>query len=87
MCDYVVKTQACVEGRNAQLALRHQGIHRLSEKQLKTLTVIHNYYIERPDGTTAAERFFESKPNDLFNYLLDHMDYPMRPRNHLKLAA
>jgi hypothetical protein len=85
--QFFQRSSSCVEGRNAQLALRHQGIHRLSEKQLKTLTVIHNYYIERPDGSTAAERFFESKPNDLFNYLLDHMDYPMRPRNRVKLAA
>ncbi|MBT8338705.1 MAG: hypothetical protein HKP58_00835 [Desulfatitalea sp.] len=53
----------------------------------KALTVVHNYYIKRRDGTTAAERFFEAKPDDLFEYLLDHMDYPVRPRNRLKLAA
>ncbi|MFN2197107.1 MAG: DUF6399 domain-containing protein, partial [Anaerolineales bacterium] len=75
------RSSSCVEGRNAQLALRHQGIHRLGEKQLKALTVVHNYYIKRRDGTTAAERFFEAKPNDLFDFLLDHMDYPVRPRN------
>jgi hypothetical protein len=48
------RSSSCVEGRNAQLALRHQGIHRLGEKQLKALTVVHNYYIKRRDGTTAA---------------------------------
>lgn len=69
------------------MALRHQGIHRLGEKQLKALTVVHNYYIKKREGTTAAERFFEAKPYDLFEFLLDHMDYPVRPRNHLKLAA
>ena len=81
------RSSSCVEGRNAQLALRHQGIHRLSNQHLQALTVMHNYYIRRQDGTTAAERLFEAKPNDLFEFLLDKMDYPARPRNRLKLAA
>ena len=81
------RSSSCVEGRNAQLALRHQGIHRLSNRHLRALTVMHNYYIRRRDGTTAAERLFEAKPNDLFEFLLDKMDYPARPRNCLKLAA
>lgn len=33
------RSSSCVEGRNAQLALRHQGIHRLSDRQLKAATV------------------------------------------------
>ena len=81
------RSSSCVEDRNAQLALRHQGIHRLSDRQLKAYTVIHNYYIKRRDGTTAAERFFNAKPNDLFEYLLNHVNYPVRPRNRLKSAA
>jgi hypothetical protein len=81
------RSSSCVEGRNAQLALRHQGIHRLSDRHLKASTVMHNYYIKRRDGTTAAERFFEAKPNDLFEFLLNNVDYPARPRNRLKLAA
>lgn len=82
--QFFQRSSSCVEGRNAQLALRHQGIHRLSDQQLKAYTVIHNYYIKRRDGTTAAERFYRGKPNDLFEYLLDHVDYPMRPRNRFK---
>ena len=81
------RSSSCVEGRNAQLALRHQGIHQLSNRHLQALTVMHNYYIRRRDGTTAAERLFEAKPNDLFEFLLDRMNYPARPRNRLKLAA
>ena len=81
------RSSSCVEGRNAQLALRHQGIHRLSNLHLQAITVMHNYYIRRRAGTTAAERLFEAKPNDLFEFLLDKMDYPARPRNRLKLAA
>ena len=81
------RSSSCVEGRNAQLSLRHQGIHRLSNRQLKAYTVMHNYYIKRRDGTTAAQRFYEGKPDDLFEFVLNHVDYPARPRNHLKLAA
>ena len=29
---------------------------------MKGFTVIHNYYLKRPDGTTAAERFFATEP-------------------------
>ena len=48
---------------------------------------MHNYYIKRRDGTTAAELSFEAKPNDLFEFLLNNVDYPARPRNQLKLVA
>lgn len=81
------RSSSCVEGRNAQLSLRHHGMHRLSDQKLKALTVIHNYYLRRPDGTTAAERFFENRPIDLFEWLLDNMPLPPRPRSKRKLAA
>ena len=81
------RSSSCVEGRNAQLALRHQGIHQLSNRHLQALTVIHNYYVKRRDGTTAAGRFFDAEPHDLFEFLLDKMDYPARPRNCKKLVA
>jgi len=81
------RSSSCVEGRNAQLALRHQGIHRLGDRYLKALTVVHNYYTRRRDGTTAAKRFFEAKHNDLFEFVLNNVDYPARPRNRLKLVA
>jgi len=85
--QFFQRSSSCVEGRNAQLALRHQGIHRLSDRHLKALTVIHNYYIKRRDGTTAAQRFFETKHRDLFDFLLENMNYPVRPRNHLRMAG
>ncbi len=78
------RSSSCVEGRNAQLSLRHHGLHRLSDLKLKALTAVHNYYIKRTDGTTAAERFFGIKPKDMFEYLLDHMDLPARPRVRLQ---
>jgi len=43
------------------------------------LTILHNYYIERSDGTTAAERFFGAKPKDLFQHLIDNIQLLPRP--------
>ena len=73
------RSSSCVEGRNGQLALRHHHLHQLSPRKLKVLTVLHNYLIRRPDGTTAAERFFGAKPQDLFEYVLDRLEVPARP--------
>ncbi len=55
--QYFQRSSSCVEGRNGQLSLKHPGLHRLSDLKLSVLTTIHNFYIKRPDGTTAAERF------------------------------
>ena len=85
--DIFQRSSSCVEGRNAQLSLRHHGIHKLSPNHLKALTIVHNYHIRNRDGTTPAERFFEAKHNDLFEWLLDNMDYPARPRKRLAKAA
>jgi hypothetical protein len=84
------RSSSCVEGRNGYLSLRHHSSHRLSKRKLGALTVIHNYFIKRPDETTAAERFFEAKPNDLFKYLLNNLDILSRPamgRRVSKMAA
>jgi len=81
------RSSSCVEGRNAQLSLRHHGVHRLSARRLKALTVVHNYYIKNKEGTTAAKRFFEAEHNDLFQWLLDRMDFPARPRKRFDKAA
>lgn len=77
--DLFVRSSSCVEGRNGRLALWHHHLHRLSARRLTALTVIHNYWIKRPDGSTAADRFFEVPHDDLFDWLLDHMDLPARP--------
>ena len=81
------RSSSCVEGRNAQLSLRHHGIHRLSTIRLKALTVVHNFHIKNCDGTTSAQRFFEADHNNLFEWLLDKMDYPARPRKRNDRAA
>jgi predicted transcriptional regulator/transposase len=73
------RSSSCVEGRNGQLSLHHHSLHRLSNSKLSALTVVHNFFIKRADGSTAAERFFATRPNDLFQWLLDRIDLPARP--------
>jgi hypothetical protein len=81
------RSSSCVEGRNGYLALRHHSSHQMSDRKLGTLTVIHNYFIKRPDGSTPAERFFEQKPENLFRFLLDNLSLPARPAKRRKEVA
>ena len=74
-----VRSSSCVEGRNGQLSLRHHGLHQIRPARLRALTVVHNYQLRRVDGSTAAERFFGKPPEDLFEWLLAHLPYPVRP--------
>lgn len=60
-------------------AIRWHVLLRLGTSRLSALTTIHNYWIKRPDGSTAAERFFHMYHADLFESLLDRMDLPVRP--------
>lgn len=74
------RSSSCVEGRNGHLALKHHALHQLSGRKLNVLTVLHNYFVRRADGSTAAERFYGQSPRDLFGWLLDHISFPARPR-------
>jgi hypothetical protein len=74
-----VRSSSCVEGRNGLLALHHHGGHGLSDKRLQALTVLHNYWVRRADGSTAAGRFFGQEPRDLFAWLLERAPDPPRP--------
>jgi Family of unknown function (DUF6399) len=73
------RSSSCVEGRNGQLSLRLHGRRGLTERGLAALTVLHNYFSRRADGTTAAERFFGQKPDDLFGWLLQRLPELPRP--------
>ena len=82
------RSSSCVEGRNGQLAWRHHHLHRIQPRKLKALTVVHNYFTRRTDGTTAAERFFGTPPRDLFEWVLQRVDLPgwparKRPTQHV----
>ena len=77
--DLFQRSSSCVEGRNGQLALHHHARHRLSDRKLSALTAVHNYFIQRPDGTTAAQRFFGRPPDKLFEWVLKKTSLPGRP--------
>jgi hypothetical protein len=47
---------------------------------------LHNFFIKRADGTTAAERFFEEKPKDLFSWILGKVELPRPRRKHSRVA-
>jgi len=73
-----------VEGRNGQLSLKFQAFRRMNEQTLKVLTVLHNFFIKRADDTTAAQRFFEQRPRDLFTWLLDKVELPRPRKKHMR---
>jgi len=78
--DFFQRSSSCVEGRNGQLSLKHHALHQLTGRKLQALTVLHNYAVQREDGSTAAERFHGAAPRDLFDWLLSHLSLPARPR-------
>lgn len=80
------RSSSCVEGHNGQLSLRHHGLHRLTARKLGALRVLHNYVVERRDGTTAAERFFGQRPQPLLPWLLARLPLPARPRARRQAA-
>jgi len=75
-----IRSSACVEGRNGQLALHHHHLHRIPAKKLAALTTVHNYGTFRDDGTSPASRLFGQSHRDLFEYLCEHMPDPPHPR-------
>ena len=87
VAGWFARSSSAVEGRNGQLALRYHSLHRLPDRKLQALTAVHNFWVKRGDGTTAAERFFGSKPADLFEYLVEHLPVPARPAKRRTKAA
>jgi len=82
------RSSSCVEGRNGRLSLQHHGQCRVSQRRLMALTVIHNYLVERSDGTTAALRFFGQRPPDVFAWLLERLpDLPRPAKKRSQTAA
>ena len=81
-----IRSSACVEGRNGQLALWHHHLHRIPPGKLAALTVIHNFATRRADGSTPAQRFFGQAHRDLFEYLCEQMPDPPHPRRRSRSA-
>lgn len=81
-CAKYQRTSSAVEGRNGYLSKLHHARRGFSEQSLQVLTVIHNFDLKRPDGTTAAQRLFGHDFPDVFEWMLDHVrDLPMPRRS------
>jgi len=80
LADLFQRASSCVEGRNGRLSQWEHAQRKLTPKKLDGLTVVQNYFAQRQDKTTAAERFFGTRPRDIFMWLLDQMPAPSRPK-------
>ena len=74
------RSTSSVEGYNGVLGLKHHGWHRLPEGKLRAVGVLHNFYIKRADGTTAAERLLGEKPDDLWAWIAERFRKLPLPR-------
>jgi hypothetical protein len=82
LAEVFQRSSSNVEGRNGYLSLRNHQLRGLDLPRKRTcLTTIHNFFLTRPDGTTAAERFFGQKPHSLFKAILDAIDLPPASRS------
>ena len=77
------RSSSNVEGRNGSLSLRCHQLRGLNLPRKRVcFTTIHNFFITRSDGTTAAERFFGQKPRSMFDAILDSVELtpaPLKP--------
>ena len=80
LAEFFQRSSSCVEGRNGMLSLYYHRFHRLNVRGLKALTIVHNFHTRRDDQTTAAERFFGRKHDDLFESLLANVRIPGKPQ-------
>ena len=66
------RSSSNVEGRNGYLSLRSHQLRGLDlPRKRECFTTIHNFFLTRPDGTMAGERFFGQKPRSMFTAILD----------------
>ena len=70
------RSSSALEGRNGRLSQNHAAGRGTSERRLQVGTVLANFFVERADGTTAAERFFSQKPKSIVEWVFEKMpDY------------
>jgi hypothetical protein len=82
MANNYQRTSSAVEGRNGYLTRLHHAGRGFSTQTLKVLTIIHNFHLKRPDGSTAAQRLFDYEFPDLFEWVVEHMgDLPLARRS------
>lgn len=74
------RSSSNVEGRNGYLSLRSHQLRGLDlPRKRECFTAMHNFFLTRPDGTTAAERFFSQKPRSMFMAILESVELAPAP--------
>jgi len=80
LAEVFQRSSSNVEGRNGYLSLRHHQLRGLDHPRKRAcLTAVHNFFLTRPDGTTAAERFFGQKPRSMLIAILGAVEIPPAP--------
>jgi DNA-binding XRE family transcriptional regulator len=80
LAEVFQRSSSNVEGRHGYLALRNHQLRGLDHpRKRECLTAVHNFLLTRPDGTTAAERFFGQKPRAMFAGILESVEIPPAP--------
>lgn len=80
LAEVFQRSSSNVEGRNGYLSLRNHQLRGLDHPRKRAcLTAVHNFFLTRPDGTTAAERFFGQKPRCMFAAILESVEIPPAP--------
>ncbi|HEY5869942.1 MAG TPA: DUF6399 domain-containing protein [Candidatus Tectomicrobia bacterium] len=80
LAEVFQRSSSNVEGRNGYLSLRNHQLRGLDHPRKRAcLTAIHNFFLTRPDGTTAAERFFGQKPRAMLAAILAAVELPPAP--------
>ena len=80
LAEVFQRSSANVEGRNGSLSLRHHQLRGLDHPRKRAcLTAVHHFFLTRPDGTTAAERFFGQKPRAICAAILASVELPPAP--------
>jgi uncharacterized protein DUF6399 len=80
LAEVCQRSSSNVEGRNGGLSLRNHHLRGLDRPRKRAcLTAIHHFFLTRPDGTTAAERFFGPKPRSMFAAILEAVAIPPAP--------
>jgi hypothetical protein len=82
LAEVFQRSSSNVEGRNGYLSLRNHQLRGLDRPRKRAcLTTIHNFFLTRSDGTTAAERFFGQQPRSMLAVILAEVELPPAPRS------
>jgi Family of unknown function (DUF6399) len=74
------RSSAPVEGRNGYVSLRSHQLRGLDlPRKRECFTAMHIFFLTRPDGTTAAERFCGQKPRSMFMAILESVELAPAP--------